>query len=53
MGDPAPIYRQPAEPQLTSSDQEVVAAFRSSGMSRVGQWQLIGNVPAHVCFVPE
>ena len=36
MGDPVPIYQQPAEPQLTSSNHEVVVAFRSSGMSRVG-----------------
>src|SRR5262245_55942404 len=31
MGDPMPIYRQP-EPHLTSSDHEVIAAFRLSGV---------------------
>ena len=30
-----PIYQQPAELKLTSSDQEVVAAARSNGMSGV------------------
>jgi hypothetical protein len=39
MGDPVPIYQlyqQPVKPQLTSSDHEVVATCRLSGMSEVG-----------------
>jgi hypothetical protein len=40
MGDPMPIYQlyqQPAKPELTSSDHEVVATCRLSAMSEVGQ----------------
>jgi hypothetical protein len=38
MGDPVPIYQlyqQPAKPQLTSSDHEVVATWRLSAMTEV------------------
>jgi len=31
------LYQQPAKPQLTSSDHEVVATCRLSGMSEVGR----------------
>jgi len=47
MGDPVPIYRQPAEPHLTSSDHEVIAAFRSSGMSGVGQRRHSGRAKSN------
>ena len=36
MGDPVLIYQQPAEPQLTSSNHEVVAACRWSSHVRSG-----------------
>jgi hypothetical protein len=44
MGDPVPIYQlcqQPAKPQLTSSDHEVAATYRLSGMSEVGHFETI------------
>ena len=48
MGAPVPIYQlyqQPAKPQITSSDHDVVATGRLSSMSEVSQLQPIRMFP--------